>query len=758
MEAVALDSEVVSIICQSLGFQPADERRSGRSIEAQLLDYLRGKRMLLIIDNFEHLLHKVGLLAKIVHTAPNVHLLVTSRQKLGLQSERLYALEGLRYPEPDQTDISAQQLLADYSAAALFAASARRTKSDFQLHDEEVPSLVRLCHLVEGLPLALELAAGWTNVLSVNDITVEIEQGLPFMEGDLHDLPERHRSMEAVFNVTWRRMPKDEQTIFAQLCVFRGGFSRQAAANVVGANLRQLALLANKALIQYNRELDRYQIHRLLRQSGVAKLVRDPEAEKRVRDRHCAYYCAALQRWDVLLKGPTQLETLVKMDIESPNVRSAWNFAVQTGQFTLIDQGAGALGRFYSWRRRYYEGENADRLAEQALTRALSATSEGDVRLQIKRTWAKIQIWQSVFCQRLQANDLVRRALTALNDPNMAAVDARRERAFALLRAGDLAFKSDGQDSKPFYQQSLSLYQALGDNWETAQVLIALAWVAAHNGALEETHQLGKEALELARAAGDCKLMADVLWLLGTLAILEGDVEESSRLLGDSLDIRKLLGDRITDIASGPLDLGMTLTWIGRMAEADEVRQETLSFYKELGQPEQIALAHVRLATSKIHVDQVEAIAHHARIGLELSCQVGSQRGVGLALWLLGSYSLITGELDQAASTIQESLTALRNVEGSAEVGWVLGTYAAVVHQQGLPDIAKQYICAALQTASGVLGLITLLFGLTVYADLLLDEDQDSAALEMFALLNRYPLVRNSPSWQFFMMGHAWTV
>ena len=301
-----------------------------------------------------------------------------------------------------------------------------------------------------------------------------------------------------------------------------------------------------------------------------------------------------------------------------------------------------------------------------------------------------------------------------------------------------------GDGARRYYSRSLTLYRELDDAWGKAKMLTALGWWAAHHGETEDARLLGEEALDLVRTLGDRKGTADVLWLLGTLAILAGEVEESSRLLGESLDIRETLGDRITDITVGPLDLGMTLTWIGRMAEADAVRVETLALYEAQGQQEQIALAHVRLATSKAHIGQFDEAERHARIGLELCRKEGNQRGAGLALWLLASLSIIAGNLDEAEMRLQESLAVLRKVEGAAEVGWVLGLLAVTVRRQGHPEVAKRYIYNAMGTASGVLGLITLIFGLTAYIDLLLDECQEDRALEMLALLEKYPMFGTS--------------
>lgn len=744
LESIESASEIVPTICRVFDFQPADESRIGRSVEEQLLDRLRRKQLLLIFDNFEHLLVGVSFLSKIRRSSPGVHLLITSRQKLALQGERLYGLDGLSYPTGTEEVTNASQLITDYSAANLFVSSAQRTVSDFELSDSDIPAIIRLCHLVDGLPLAIELAAGWTNVLSVADIVAEIEKGLSFLFSDFSDLPDRHRSMEAVFNVSWNRLAVDEQQVFAQLCVFRGGFTRLAAGKVVGATIRQLATLVNKALLQYDKKLNRYQIHRLLRQFGDEKLAFSPAAEKNVRDCHCSHYSSILQKWADRLKGPRQLETLAELEMESANVRSAWYYASENGLLEELDQAADGLGSFYLWRRRFLEGEMATKLAAENLQQLLISISANYDDGNLLRILAKIQLWQSVFCKREEAAALVDQACQTLKQPELDPNDIRQEQAFAWLRAGDMAFESDSVKAQDFYRRSLALYRELNDGWGVTTSLTAIGWLAAHDGESEKASYLGKEALKICRKSGDLKRTADALWLLGTLAAAQGQVEESGRLLGESLDIRASLGDRITDIAVGPVDLGMTLTWIGRMAEADEVREEALALYESQGQPEQIALAHVALATSKMHLGQYELSERHGRIGLALCKKEGNDQGAGRALWLLSGLALIDEEVDEAEALAQESLAYFQRVEAAAEIGWVLGLYAEIARRRNMVVEARNYLYQALTTGAGVMSLVTSLLALAVYINLIADGDDKEKAVELGALLEMQPILRSS--------------
>ncbi|MGH2353778.1 MAG: ATP-binding protein, partial [Chloroflexota bacterium] len=255
---------------------------------AQLLNYLRDKAVLLVLDNFEHLMHGAALLAGILAAAPQLKLLVTSREALNVQEEWLYPIQGLPFPD---SELAAD--LEDYSAVRLFAERARRVRWDFSL-DAERAGVVRVCRLVEGMPLALELAAAWTKTLPCAEIATEIESSIDFLATRLRDVPERHRSMQAVFEQSWARLDGGERAVLRRLSVFRGGFRREAAEQVAGASIPTLSLLVDKSLLRL--EVDgRYQIHELLRQYAEERLRCAADEAAQVHDRHCAHFAALLQ-------------------------------------------------------------------------------------------------------------------------------------------------------------------------------------------------------------------------------------------------------------------------------------------------------------------------------------------------------------------------------------------------------------------------------------------------------------------------------
>jgi predicted ATPase len=192
-----------------------------------------------------------------------------------------------------------------YSAVKLFLESARRAKPDFELDQENLEPVVRICRLVEGMPLAIRLAAVWVEILSPAEIALEIERGLDFLAADWHDMPERQRSMQAVFDHSWRLLSPQEREVFQGLSVFRGGFTRNAAEEVAGASLHTLMSLVNKSLISRDAS-GRYEIHELSRQYAAGKLALEPEREMDIRDRHCAYFANFLKERETSLKGEHQ--------------------------------------------------------------------------------------------------------------------------------------------------------------------------------------------------------------------------------------------------------------------------------------------------------------------------------------------------------------------------------------------------------------------------------------------------------------------
>lgn len=314
--------EIGQAIVAVLDFRAPDQVHA---IWPQLLTALSDRKLLLILDNFEHLLSGAAVVNELLSVCPHLAVLVTTRQRLNMSSENRYELGGLSLP-----DTAMQENVASFTAVQLFIESGQRTRADFMLHNRNVSHVIRICQLVQGMPLGLMLAAAWLELLTVAEIADEIERGLDFLAADLADLPERQRSMRAVFEHSWRMLTNDEQLVLAKLSVFRGGFDRRAAKKVGGANLRDLLSLVNKSLLHREPQDGRYAMHDLLRQFASEKRVQlEPEGLASLA--HCRYFAqlvAAEVRRDIEFM-PRRLPVILADDRD--NIRQSWNYALKQG-------------------------------------------------------------------------------------------------------------------------------------------------------------------------------------------------------------------------------------------------------------------------------------------------------------------------------------------------------------------------------------------------------------------------------------------
>src|SRR5512143_2346170 len=226
---------IVPLIADALGF--AFQSTTPADPKTQLFRYLKGKQVLLLTDNLEHLLTEPGIevLTELLANTPQVKLLATSREPAGLQGEWVFEVQGLPIPDSRYAEGSAQN-----TGVELFLQRARRAHVGFTARPQDYPAIVRICQLVDGMPLGIELAAAWVRTLDCAEIAREIERGLDFLSVTTRDLPARHRSMRAVFDHSWRLLSPEDQTVLLRLSVFRGGFKREAAEQVAGATLAVL--------------------------------------------------------------------------------------------------------------------------------------------------------------------------------------------------------------------------------------------------------------------------------------------------------------------------------------------------------------------------------------------------------------------------------------------------------------------------------------------------------------------------------------
>jgi predicted ATPase/DNA-binding SARP family transcriptional activator len=514
----------------------------------QLIAFLRDKRLLLVLDNFEHILEGASLLADLLASAPGLSLLVTSRERLNLQGEWLFEVAGLEYPTGEYA-----REIQGYSAVALFLQVARRVHPGFRLSPTEVPSAIHICQLVAGAPLAVELAAAWVRHLPVAEIAQEIERNLDLLTTELRDVPERHRSLRATFDHSWNLLNAVEQAAFRRLSVFRGGFERNAAAQVAGVSAPLLAGLVDKSLVE-RAAAGRFDMHSLLHQYAAERLAEAGELET-YRRRHRDFFLELAQEAEVGLKGRDQLSWSRRMEAEHDNERAAlaWSLYQEDAEAAL--RLAAALEGF--WYRRGYVSEGSEWQA-----RALAAGGPASAAVRSKALRCA-SILRHQMGHRPEALQLAEEALALSRQSG-----DQHAVALALGTIGtQLHFAGENERAVVFLEDSVRRLRECGDRWALAAQLLYLADTRMRRGDLTVAAVLWEESLTLFRELGDSWGIAFALGGRGDTARLQGDYRLATALLTDSLALVWEQGNRI-DIAYTLEALAILATAQRRFAKA----------------------------------------------------------------------------------------------------------------------------------------------------------------------------------------------
>ncbi len=537
----------------------------------QLLNYLRNKNLLLVIDNFEHLTQEIELLLDILGQAPNIKILVTSRARLNLQGEWTFAVGRMNYPPNSQV-----HEIETYSAVALFLNRAYRIDSGFSLTEADKPHIVRICQLVEGIPLGIELAATWIRVLSCQEIAREIEKmytpqhNLDFLATSLQDIPKRHQSLRLVFEHSWNLLSSEEQRVFKQLSVFHGVCSRVAIEAVTGATLFLISALVDKSLLTRNTP-KRYEMHEVLRQYATEKLGRSPQETQEARDRHCEYYATFLQKQEFLLRGDKQKEILAEIAGEIENIRAYWHWAVSQQKITEIKKGLESLWYFYAMYGWFQEGAETFGGAvveAQALDDPQRDRQDNILNGQIlaKQGWYYLR--QGHYDR---ARALLQQSITIFEQ-----LDDEENIAAPLLYLGVLTGEiGNAAESKHLLQKSLTIYRKTNNQWGIAWALSHLAY---RIGEMDDTQQaeakqLVQKSLLIYKNIGNKHGIAIALNNLGYIAYLQADYKTAKGLMLESLVLRREVGY--------PRGIAVALNNLGHITAAVADYKVCKSYYYE---------------------------------------------------------------------------------------------------------------------------------------------------------------------------------
>jgi predicted ATPase/Tfp pilus assembly protein PilF len=533
----------VSTICQSLGVK--EER--GDSLIDTLQNFLRDKQTLLLLDNFEQIIAAAPVVAKLLTASNRLKIMVTSRAALRLRGEQEFPVMPLSLP-----DLSYSASVEDYkhfSAVALFINCAQAVKHDFALSNDNGRSVAEICVRLDGLPLAIELAAARIKLLPPQAMLKRLESRMKLLTGGARDLPARQQTIRGAIAWSYDLLEADEKVLFRRLAGFVGGFNLEAAEIVCNiANdldidiLDGVSSLTDKSLLKQNENENaeiRFTMLETIREFGLEQLDSSNEVEI-IREQHLKFYLDLAEQLEPELTGGDQKNCLATAEDEHDNFRAALQFAKKNLEIETGLRIAGAIWRFWEVRGLVTEGR---RVLDEFLSHDQSADVPADVRAKALNGAAILAANQGDYAKQ---SEILEESLALYRE-----LGDKRGIAQSINNLGSIAyFQGDYEQAAKLYTESLNLRRELGDKWGVANSLNNLGGVAFSQGDYGQAEILHSESLALRRELKDKRGISMSLNNLGEVAQQKGEYERVAALYAESLLIRQELGDKFFTVSS----------------------------------------------------------------------------------------------------------------------------------------------------------------------------------------------------------------
>lgn len=632
------NADLVTTIAENIGFSFSG---SGDSKD-ELINYLREKKMLLILDNFEHLIACADLFGEFLKSAPYVTLLVTSRERLRLQGEYTYELDPMIIPSTTEDF----DVMLSYPVVQLFLESARRVAGDFELDEESAPYVAHICHLVHGIPLGIELAAGWLEMLPIEEIVMEIERSLDFLETDLRDVPDRHRSMRAVFEYSWNLMNDVERETFMKLSVFRGGFEREAALKITGASLRNLMTLVNKSLLRRAPD-GRYIPQKVLREYAEEMFAENPSELEATRQAHAAYFAEFMKQHENGFNSKVEIKTVQRVDLEHENVKAAWEWALQNSAWSYLNDMLHSSMLIHQAKSLLAEAaQRFGRLADK-----MQAEGQTDHPL----------YWR-----------------------------ARTRQALSMQRLGDY------EPAFAFAEQSYQYFTEHPDTFEQSYALNCMSYSAMMQGRYKDSIDFASEAAKFAYLVENMDLIFNSLGNLGYAKYLYGDNEGAKAIYEELNDIAEKEKYSPIGRAFGLNNLGEIVHRMGNFERARELYEQAYKIFKSYGTRRGMAFTLNNLAGVYVFTGETEKAQSMYERAYKLNKQIGDQDGIGHSVSAMGNQAFFTNNYTKAEEYYREALKVRQNIGNKRRVADSLTDLANVAYMTNRPTEMKQYMDQAL--------------------------------------------------------------
>ncbi|MGB0384164.1 MAG: AfsR/SARP family transcriptional regulator, partial [Ardenticatenaceae bacterium] len=644
--AALTNQALISNVAQALQLTFDKNNQKGKPL-SQLVGYLSDKEMLLVVDNFEQLLpHGCDVLAAIMQQAAEVKLLVTSRQRLALRGEWVVEVASLPVPNAHSYERSTEKI-DQYSAVELFVQETERIRGEFDITERNPADVGRIVRLVGGIPLAIELAAAWTRLLSCAEIAAELEHTLDFLADSGLKVPTRHRSLRIVFEHTWARLTVREQDVLRRLSVFAGDFPRQAAQQVAGATLPLLLSLMDKSLLRRT-PVGRLEMHPIVRQYAAEKL---SFLQNETQKAHATYYLVLSEQAKPEFDGAEVEKWLDTLATEQDNLRAALTWSLAHAPEMALRMTAG-IWRFWDIRAHWQEG----------------------------RSWLVSVL-----------------AKTASNENSV-------ERGEVLLGAARFALhQGENETARERFSQAEATFNALGDKKNLSRTLSEMGPLSWRLGESATAQSYLEESLNLSRQIGDRQQVARILTSLGILAWQRSDYTVAQVLLEEGLALKREF-DNSRDIAISLSHLGLLVHEQGHHLAAQRRFNESLQIFRKIGHKIGIALELCHLGSVATVLGALQTAQTHYHKAVIILEEVNDQWYMGFALSGLADGKLLSGMISEAQALYKKSLSlAQKTNNDNITISSLVGLAKSLNAPEGTQDAVRVLAAAkAFQTAKEV--------------------------------------------------------
>lgn len=633
LDAVQTTEQLVEAIGRGFSLVPGPQQE----MELVLLSYLHQKQALLVLDNFEHLMESKELLLEILRAAPNVKILLTSRERLRLQAETLVEIDGLPYPIADGAAAAEMDhhQLQDFAAVRLFLERTSRVlpanngiysgpaapleaAGDAQASASglDLDSVARICQLVDGLPLGIELAASLARDYTFAQIAEEIQGSVDFLESSMQDIPERQRSLRVSFEHSWDLLPENEREVFCKLAVFPASFSSGAAQGVAGAAMPWLMRLEDRSMVR-RIGFGRYELHPLIRAFAGQKLRQfSRRIESQALQEHAMYYCSFLRNREADLKGRRQENALAEIEVEWKNIQDAWDWAAAHQAVELIQDAGFSLMYFLESRGRWREGKARFQSVIESIQ---SIHANGSA----SRTLGYLMAFEGWFCCRLteyaEAETLLTRSLELLAQDGY-----QRERAFAHFAIGFLyTWMNRFRDAWAHLSTSLELSEQVGDSWGLTWAREVQTEIAFESGQAGFAEKQFLQSLEMFEHIGERRGSGRALNYLGNIALAQENYEQAREYFERLL----VLAEKMVDAwgaAGGYSKLGKLAAVRGDFSHAQRLYLRSLGLLQKMGDQRRTAYTLCELAETAAALNQLPEANEQFHQALEIASRLQS--------------------------------------------------------------------------------------------------------------------------------------